>query len=208
MRTVIGIDPSMTSTGVAVWREGRIGTFRVPTSPADGHRVDRQRLIVGRILPLLGERVVQISHRATAQTVCLIEAVHQGKHKGRAALDLTGLHDVIVYGIRARHIPVGVVAPQHAKQVATGKGNAGKAQMVEACAEQLGLHVATADEADAAWFAAMGVMAGGGWVVPARAGRDKAGRWWPWPVPWEKARAEALRKIEWIGSVEPDWLKG
>lgn len=183
MRTVIGIDPSLSRTGVAVWQEGRVTTFSVATKPADGPRVVRERIICGAVMPWAAPRT----------TLVIIEAVHMAKFTGRSALDLAGLHDVLVYGFHARGITVGVAAPQCPKIMATGRGNASKPQMVEAAEREFAITVANADEADGAWLMSIGVVAGGGKVNG-------------WPRVWDPVRADSIAKIDWIGFYEQDWL--
>lgn len=185
-RVVIGIDPSFTRTGVAVWREGRVSTFAIPTTPGDGTRVRRERLILGKILPCIGP---------DDQVVAIVEAVYMSKFKGRSVLDLAGLHDVIVYALHARGVTVGVAVPQCPKILATGKGNATKPQMVVAAYADLGVEVGTQDEADAAWLMSAGVIAGGGKVYAWGVKGDDAARW------------KAVTGITWEGSYAGDWLK-
>lgn len=187
MRTVIGVDPSFTCTGVAVWQEGRVATFHIRTEPKHGPRVVRERMIAKEVYRWISYE--------PGQTLAVVEAVHLSRQKvGRTSLDLAGLHDVLVYGFHARGIPVGVARPQCGKILATGKGNASKADMVHACADEFGLTVTNDDEADAAWLMAAGVVSGGGTVNG-------------WPPTWDKARAAQLRKIQWVGLLPgPDWL--
>jgi Holliday junction resolvasome RuvABC endonuclease subunit len=200
VRTVIGLDPSYQRTGAAVWREGRVATFSVATSVDDGPRVKRQRIIAGRVFPLVSERLFNTEDgllKGSLEAVVMIEAVHMKRLKGRTPLDLAGLHDVLVYGFHARQITVGVVYPQGPKVMATSKGNASKTDMVDAALSELGLQVGNSDEADALWLMVMGVVAGGGTV-----------RGWGGHALEDKARQRAMAKVEWIGSFEPDWLKG
>lgn len=199
MNTVIGVDPSMTRTGVAVWHNGKVSTYSINTSTGDGPRVARERIILGRIMPWVGLREPhgegwpEWSPDATSVTA-VVEAVHMVPQKrGRTSLDLAGLHDVIVYGFHARRVPVAVVVPQHLKQFATANGAANKAAMVEAARALLGISVTNHDEADALWAMALGVVCGGGRINE-----------WP-PVPkqgWGQADADRLAglcsKVQWI----------
>jgi Holliday junction resolvasome RuvABC endonuclease subunit len=200
VRTVIGVDPSLTCTGVAVWQEGRVTTFYVKTKRDDGPRVVRERKICGAIMPWISfadqDRRSDDgrSKYELPETLVIIEAVHQSRMQtGRTALDLAGLHDVLVYGFHARGLTVGVASPQLPKIMATGRGNASKPQMVEAAEREFGITVSTSDEADAAWLMAAGVRAGGGTVNG-------------WPRTWDKARQDSLDKMDWIGDYEQEWL--
>lgn len=164
-----------------------MATFNVRTTPDTGPRVARERVIAKEVMRWISY--------APGETLALVEAVHMSRNKtGRTSLDLAGLHDVLVYSFYTRGITVGVARPQCGKILATGKGNASKADMVVACANEFGLTVANDDEADAAWLMAAGVVSGGGTING-------------WPSTWDKTRAAQLTKIDWVGLLpDPNWL--
>lgn len=172
--TVIGVDASLTSTGVAVWHDGRwtFGTIR--TSP-DGMTLEqRWRYITARLWP-----------RLTTRTLAVVEGVFSGPGHGGAALDLAMLHGIIRYGLHVRSVPFAVVNTRHLKQFATGGGNAKKFQMLAAANDRLGLPLASHDQADAAWLAAMGLHRYGHPLCPTTAVQDaacNAARWPQWSL--------------------------
>lgn len=131
----------------------------------------------------------------------MLEAVYQGKF-GRTSLDLAGLHDIIVYEAIRRNATVGVVSPKSGKAFATRSGGASKQDMVEHAEVMLGVDVANHNEADALWFAMMGVVALGGhhnqWPPQSEH---------PIAVANQKARAEILDKLTWIPSRPTESLK-
>jgi Holliday junction resolvasome RuvABC endonuclease subunit len=192
MRTVIGVDPSLSCTGVAVWRNGSVRTFSVKTSPDDGPRVVREMIICAAIMPWV-----------RGATSSMVEAVYQQKLRGRTSLDLAGLHDVLVYGLHARGVPVGVAAPTSVKQFATCNGRASKVQMVDDAEALLGIKVGDHNQADALWLATMEVVARGGQVNgwPPRSDH-------PIAVENQRMRAAVLAKVQRVGPALPDnWLE-
>ena len=76
LNTVIGIDASLTATGVAVWRDGRVFLDTIRTSPETPLPV-RWRQITSRIWPCI-----------TTNTVAAREGVFKERLKGDAALRL------------------------------------------------------------------------------------------------------------------------
>jgi len=170
MTTVIGIDPSYSCTGVAVWVDGDVRTFSVRTSPTLP-RVQRQHAIASDVVACLDP---------TEPTVCVIEGVYQSGF-GRVSLDLAGLHDVLVYEFVRYGARVGVVAAKSAKLFATGDGAADKKAMLLAAKLLLGRQVSNHNEADALWFMTMGVY----WMGHAQ------------PLNMD-VRNDAVSKIKWI----------
>lgn len=192
MTTVVGIDPSFTCTGVAVWVDGNVLTSSVRTKPT-APRVYRETRIV--------DSVMQWVNPDDTPLVVMLEAVYQGKY-GRISLDLAGLHDVLVYECIRKQATVGVVPAKSAKAFATQKGDATKEDMVEYSKTLLGVDVANHNEADALWFAVMGVVALGGhhnhW--PPRSDH-------PISVANQQKRTDNLSKVTWIPSAPTDYLK-
>lgn len=200
MRTVIGVDPSLSCTGVALWREGEVSTFSVKTKPVYGPRVVRERVIVERVLSW----VPILRQNREHTTLIMIEAVFLQRLRGRTSLDLAGLHDVLVYAFNGLHIPVGVVAPTSLKQFATRDGRASKETMVADAKALMGVETENDNEADALWLAAMGVVAGGGRVNhwPPRSDH-------PIALNNQRLRAEVLSHVDWIGAdnLPNEWLR-
>lgn len=168
--TVVGIDGSLTATGLAVWRDGRFTSRTIHTSPGIPVE-DRWRYICGHIWPAI-----------TSHCVCAIEGVFKGA-KGRQALDLAMVHAVIRYGLHARATQFAIVDPQAIKQYATGKGNAGKDEVIAAAKLRLGASVGDDNQADSLWLVAMTLHRYGAPMCDTT-----------------KAQADVLGRIDW-----PQW---
>ncbi|MBM0256362.1 crossover junction endodeoxyribonuclease RuvC [Micromonospora sp. 4G55] len=146
--TVLGIDASLTATGIAAWRDGRLSTATIRTTPEMGDHRTRRHHIAAQIAPYV-----------TRNTLAVKEAVPLYKGKGARdnALELSALGGVIEDALLMRWVRIVIVQPTQVKQFATGSGAADKDQMVAAAREQIGVHVANDNEADALWLAAMGL---------------------------------------------------
>lgn len=184
MTVVLGVDLAFTCTGVGVRRDDGVLTFSVRT-PADVARVFREMRIVDMVMPWVD---------LTQPMLCMVEAVYQGRF-GRTSLDLSGLHDVLVYEFVRRGIRVGVVSPKTLKSFATGGGAASKKEMLAAAQASLGVKCANHNEADGLWLATMGVVAMGGTING-------------WPTEADENRAHALDQVTWIGGPPGLLLRG
>jgi Holliday junction resolvasome RuvABC endonuclease subunit len=140
--TVVGFDGALTSSGLAVWRDGRITMATIHTSAHDPMEV-RWRQLCGQLWPVL-----------SSHCLVLLEGVFKGA-RGRVALDLAMVHGVIRNGLHARAVPFAIADNTQIKQYATGNGSAGKEQMVDMARVRLGLQPGDSHQADAAWMAAM-----------------------------------------------------
>jgi crossover junction endodeoxyribonuclease RuvC len=149
MTTVIGVDPSLSSTGLVTWRDGRFYTSTVATSPRDKTE-HRHHVIIMRILtmrdPTPGRTLIAMEGRITP-----------GEDAVQTAMDLAELRGVLNHGIHVAGLPKVDVHPSTLKVYATGNGRASKADMEVAARGRLGrhLHCANDDEADAAWLVAI-----------------------------------------------------
>lgn len=74
--------------------------------------------------------------------------------KGNATIDLGRLHGVVEHEayIAAPQIPSATVAPSSVKKYATGKGNAGKAEVLTSAVRRLGYDGSDDNVADAMWL--------------------------------------------------------
>jgi Holliday junction resolvasome RuvABC endonuclease subunit len=171
--TVIGFDGSLTSSGLAVWNDGLWTLDTIRTHPDAPSLEDRWRTITGQLWP-----------RITRHTLVVVEGVFRGL-KGGAVLDLAMLHGIIRHGLHTRAVPFAVVNTKHLKQYATGNGNAGKQQMVQAAMDRLHVPVSSHDQADAIWLAAMGLHRYGQPLCPTtavQAAAAAAARWPQWQL--------------------------
>jgi len=147
--TIIGVDPSITSTGLVTWRNGRIFVATVATHPA-AVMAQRHHDIAMRILTM--------AERNRANTLVVMEGrIKPGDDAVNTALDLAELRGVINHALHVQGIARVDVHPMTLKVFATGNGRALKSDMTVAARNRLGqhLHVTNDDEADAAFLLAM-----------------------------------------------------
>jgi crossover junction endodeoxyribonuclease RuvC len=156
---VVAIDLSLTSTGYAVWEEGR-GIVRhgrivmkvAPPKTVEGHLGRFERLAL-EIIDTAGIRL---------HDVVVIEGLSM--HSKSSSLDkIIGNWWIAVREIvRVVIPPVILVTPGQRAKYATGKGNAGKDEVMLATARRYpNLLINNNDEADAVILAAMGARAFG-----------------------------------------------
>jgi len=141
-----GIDPSLTSTAVVVLdAEGYIAMRRAYSSKPNGaHPYERLDRYVG-----LCSAIVESLFEFAPLTIAL-EGYSFHSRNGRAhqAGEFGGL---LRYYLRynLEGCPLYEVPPAVLKRFATGRGNAGKAQVVAAVVKRWGIEVRSDDEADA-----------------------------------------------------------
>ncbi len=146
----VGLDLSLTSTGVAIIHDGaasvhRIGSKPVPhaTTADQAHRVD---MLVAAILGAIPDSDV---------TKVAVEGPSYGS-TGSAAHILGGLWWHVRIGLSRLGYDVVVVPPGTVKKYATGKGNAGKDEVLAAVVRRYAnVDVRGNDEADALVLAAI-----------------------------------------------------
>ena len=168
---VVGIDPSLTATGVA---DSNGALFTITSKPDDGTVADRARRIATITAHLR-------PHRLTDAHLVVIEGPAFSR-QGQAGVHLrAGLWWRIVGLLHAAGVPVAEVSPSALKKYATGKGNADKSDMRMALYKRAGLDVSSDDEVDAWWLRQMGL---------AHLGDPDA-------VPLPQAHLSALDKVVW-----------
>ncbi len=153
-QTVIGLDVSLTRTGIAVWRDGRMTTTSTVSQPIGAQSWDqRNTRIVGQARAITG----WLQDNTPKPDLAVIEApILHGPQTG-SFFDRSGLWHGVYSKLRSSgwRIPVAVVNVATLKAWATGKGNADKAMMLHAARREWP-GVLNDDEADAGWLAAMG----------------------------------------------------
>lgn len=155
-QTVIGLDVSLTRTGIAVWRDGRMTTTSTVSQPIGAQSWDERNT---RIVGQAGSIIRWLSDNTDGQmpSLAVIEApILHGPQTG-SFFDRSGLWHGVYSKLRSSgwRIPVAVVNVATLKAWATGKGNADKAMMLHAARREWP-GVLNDDEADASWLAAMG----------------------------------------------------
>jgi len=145
---IIGIDPSLTATGIATLDECET----IITRPGDD--LNRLRRIVS-----------EVAYRAYGADLAVIEGLSFGNRNGKSA-ERGALHWMIRDRLDRDKVPIAVVPPTSRARYATGKGNAGKDAVMIACVQRLPLLVSNNNEADAAILLAMGMDHAGYPLVP------------------------------------------
>lgn len=148
---VVGLDLSLTSTGIAyVYPSGRGVTARVTSKGKAGATLD--------------QRYARLQHIASSVTelirgdldLVVIEAPAMSRTTGHQH-DRSGLWWLVVSWLRGHSIPVAEVAPTARAKYATGRGNAAKDDVLSAVIRRYPhVDVNGNDEADALILAAMG----------------------------------------------------
>lgn len=156
-RLVVGIDPSLTSTGIAFAWDGKVHRLYSCKSASTGESVkDRAE----RIDDLASRIVLSFGWRVKVDAFVIEGPSHNsrfGKPHERAGLWWAVASRIPLY----YDAPIYEVAPQSRAKYATGKGNDKKAVVYAATKETYGpllgtLKLANNDEGDALLLAAMG----------------------------------------------------
>lgn len=119
---IVGIDLSLTSTGVATLVDGTLTTTRVTskghTADSLARRFERQTIITDQLLEL-----------AKGASLVVIEGLFTGPKAGHV-IDRAGAWWRVAGSLMLWNIPVLVIPATQAKMFLTGKGNADKGTMV------------------------------------------------------------------------------
>ena len=157
MSLIIGIDPSLTSTGIVVLRGNKVElAVTTKNKPALG-TIDRVRLIYERIV-CVAESLTD-GEKWQAPDLIVIEGFSYGS-KGRSVFDIAYL------GWRIReelerlrtedNIPWLEVPPSQLKKFATGQGNANKEIILQQVYKRWGVEFSDNNQADAYVLAQIG----------------------------------------------------
>jgi crossover junction endodeoxyribonuclease RuvC len=161
--TVLGLDLSLTSTGLALTTTSTI------TPKTRGY--DRLRAIRERVLAIA---------RSGSVGLVVVEGRFNGTSAGQH--ELGGLWWHVTEALDAAGYPLAVVAPTTLKKYATGKGNASKDAVLLAAARAFPWFEGGNDEADALFLRAMGCDATGTPIVDMPARNREALDAVQWPV--------------------------
>ena len=160
---VAAFDLSLTRTGYAV---PQLGTLAPPKGRDRG--MERLAWIRDRVLEL-----------AAGAGAVVLEGYSFGS-KGRALFSLAELGGVVRLALHEAALPVVEVAPSALKKYATGRGNAGKEEVLAVAIRRLGYAGHDNNEADALWLRAMAVdYYAGSAFVPAKNREALAAVAWP-----------------------------
>ncbi|AMQ67023.1 hypothetical protein [Mycolicibacterium fortuitum] len=156
---ITGIDPSLTSAGIANFNNGRVsGLTSVGRKGHDSEsyddrsdRIDYQSQLV-------------VSKVSRGCDLVMIEGPAYEADYG-SQFDRAALWHFIYRRLRIARVPVVVVPPKVAKKFATDNGNASKELMRDHARRVWhDLRIRNADEADALWIGAYGVAEVGDWL--------------------------------------------
>lgn len=152
---VLGVDPSLTSTGIAFRRNGEVFTDTIKTGDLRGS----YRL--GNIY----RRMLEILDTVNPTHIC-IEGYAMGFGRGSSpgrVFDIGELGGLLRWLFWERGISVMIAPPATMKKAITGKGraenrDAEKTAVISALGKTYGLHVPQNDEADAVGLMLIGEM--------------------------------------------------
>lgn len=141
--TVLGLDLSLTATGAAGNAGGGWATTIKPPTKLRGH--ERMGHLVSEIFEKYLDGV----------DVVAVEGPSYGSQSGQAGHhERAGLWWIVTYRLWQRFTPTVVIPPSSLKKYATGKGNAGKDEMLSACVRRFDAFTGDNNAADATWLVA------------------------------------------------------
>jgi len=149
MGAVVGVDPSISSTGVAFISAGGVGVLRIQSKPAGddlAHRLARMR-----------RQVIDVHAAVDEVTPDLIvmEGPAYGSNNSMTHM-LSGFWWLLAHALE-KLAPIAVVQPSSLKKFATSNGRASKEDMVAEAVEGFPqIRVRGNDQADALALACMG----------------------------------------------------
>jgi len=156
---VVGIDLSLTGTGLADLDLDR-GTFtNVDTYGTKGKRADKYKQRGDRLQTMAGYILTWATAGVYGPELVVVEGPSIGS-RGGSQFDRSGLWWLVVSQLQAEDIPVLVVPPKTRAKYATGNGNSGKDVVIAHVTEQYGHlyadRIKNDNECDAMVLAAMG----------------------------------------------------
>lgn len=172
---VIGLDLSLTATGIADFNGREVVTRTIRSAPNGKTLIDQN----SRLRGILNEIEEVVTLQGPPPRLIVAEGPSYGS-KGAGTWDRAGLWWLVVDHIIGRRWPLAIVPPAVLKKYATGRGNADKTAMAVALQKRWGNELRDDNKVDAFWLAA--------------AGRDHLGC--PY-LPMPKAQRDALAKVDW-----------
>lgn len=169
MTSVVGLDLSLTATGIAT----DDGVTRIRTRPDEFNNPEERRHHIA-VLATDPNLIFSDTRR------CLFVVEDVPTHAAHAIVPLAMLHGVVRNELDDWSHPFALMTPPALKKLATGKGNANKTEVVVAARDRLGYDGTDDNEADALWL-------------------REAGRQWLGisDVKLPKAHLTALEKVDW-----------
>lgn len=147
---IVGIDPSLTGTGIAIIEGGQVTVRTVKSKGAAGDSLAARRFRLARLVRDIEEIVYP------HVDLIVIEAPAYNSRTGHQH-DRSGLWWLLVERALGNYVHVAEVTTGGVKRYATGKGNAGKDSVLLAVARRFpDVAVTDNNQADALILAAMG----------------------------------------------------
>ena len=147
---IIGIDPGLTRTGVAVSDRGQPWTLKPPAS-------------AGRGVRRLDWFYTQFQLLLTEGCLVVVEGYSLGVGRGRggalAAIRLGEYGGVLRLALHRNRCMFAELPPARLKMLACGRGNADKLAVYDAARDRLGYEGGSHDEAEALWLLEAGRQA-------------------------------------------------
>ncbi len=156
---IIGIDPSLTSTGIIVLRDGKVELAETTKNRPDLGTIERVKLIRERIASIIENLINEEKTEWQAPDLITIEGFSYGS-KGRSVFDIAYLGWRIREDLEQLRVDDGIpwleVPPTQVKQFATGKGNANKEIILQQVYKRWGVEFSDNNQADAYVLAQIG----------------------------------------------------
>lgn len=151
LRYVVGVDLSLTSTGIAVYDTKR-GMWKFHNPKTVGHRQDTWMQQTQRIYTLANLILGTISNHA----LVVVEGPSYNS-VSTSVWERAALYYQLTIWLQELEIPIAVAAPKTLKLWATGTGMAGKKSVQNVAEQFVGRKLANNDVADATILALMGM---------------------------------------------------
>lgn len=137
---ILGIDPSLVSTGCIILKHGKIVNSQlIKSKPAGNRPIDE----LNRILKIRNE--IKMKN----VKIAIIEGLAFAAHRTRAISQLSALNYLIRERLSKLKIPFIIVAPTTLKKFITGKGNSPKDIMMMAVYKRYGIEFTNNNLCDA-----------------------------------------------------------
>ncbi len=133
MAKIIGIDPGLSATGVGIVT----GSFRRITGYAYGSIRTSKSMELSYRLDLIFTRTLKILE-AEKPDLMVLEDIFSLKEYPKSGIILGKVAGVVLLAGRRSDTPSAEISVREAKQVLTGNGNAGKAQLERSVRDRLG----------------------------------------------------------------------
>lgn len=145
MIPIVGLDPSLRATGLAL-PDGELLTIATPSCSTLDDRIERIRHVVGKV-----------GVRARIGALVVIEGPAFGMNN-KATHELAGLWWSLVVRLAEQGNQIAVLSPGQLKKFATGSGRASKPDMAVAMFERARIKAADDNQVDAFWLRQAGLV--------------------------------------------------